>query len=105
MKPGVMVYFDRIGPALSALSDSQLGQLLRAIVAYAETGLIPDGLDAMTAFAFETLRPSVDGDEKRYQKTVTHGKYMAYCRKCKEAGEKPLPEAEWREQLLVTDSY
>ena len=103
-KPGVMLHFDRIAPALSAFDDAQLGALFRSIVGYAKTGLIPDRLDAMTALAFEMLRPGIDVDEERYRNSVIHGQYMAYCRKCKEAGEKPIPETEWREQLIATSS-
>ena len=65
-KPGVMIYFDSIRPALSRLDDSQLGALFRAIIEYAQTGAVAD-LDNMAGFAFDSLRPKIDRDDERYQ--------------------------------------
>ena len=105
-KPGIMLYFDKIIPALSRLEDAQIGALLRAIIEYAQTGALPE-LDGMTGLVFDMLRPGLDRDEERYQQSVVHGSYMAYCKKCKENGSRPISEDEYREsyQLLsVTDS-
>ena len=101
-RPGVMLYFDDVVPAIEAMDDGQLGALFRAIIAYARHGEVPE-LDGMGKFAFAMLRPKIDRDGERYAKQKLHGLYMVYCRQLK-LGEKKLTEDEWiRSQLSETD--
>ena len=102
-RPGVMLYYDTLGPALGRLTDEQCGQLLRGIIEYAQTGALPD-LDGMTGLAFDLLRPGIDRDGESYEKKWLHSKYMAYCRTAKERGETPIEEDEYIQKLLAADS-
>ena len=102
-RPGVMLYYDTLGPAMLRLSDEQCGQLLRGIIEYAQTGALPD-YDGMTGLAFDLLRPSIDRDGENYEKKRLHGKYMSYCRTAKESGKTPIAEEEYIQQLMATDS-
>ncbi len=102
-RPGVMLYYDTLRPALLRLTDEQCGQLLRGIIEYAQTGALPD-YDGMTGLAFDLLRPGIDRDGVAYEKKWLHTKYMSYCRIAKERGEKPIEEEEYIQQLMATDS-
>ena len=103
-RPGVMLYFDTLCPALARLTNEQRGKLLQGIVEYAQTGAIPQ-LDGLEGMAFDMLRPSIDRDGERYEYRRMHGQYMAYCRAAKDHGEIPISEEEFIEQLTATDSY
>ncbi len=98
-----MLYFDRLVPALAHLDDAQAGILLRALVEYAQAGTIPT-LDGLTGFAFDMLRPGIDQDGEAYMRKWAHGNYMTYARKCKETGQSPVSEDEYRKQLLESSS-
>lgn len=105
-RPGVMLYFDSIRPALNRLSNEQCGALLRAILDYAEYGEAAD-LDAMAGMAFDMLRPKIDRDAERYEETRASRQYAVYCREVKKRGEQPVGPAEWRlrhHQMISNDS-
>ena len=103
-RPGVMLYFDTLCPALARLNNEQRGELLQGIVEYAQTGAIPE-LDGMTGMAFDMLRPGIDRDGEKYEYKRMHGQYMAYCRAANERGETRISEEEFIKQLIATDSY
>ena len=71
-RPGVMLYFDTLCPALARLTNEQRGELLQGIVGYAQSGTIPE-LDGMTGMAFDLLRPGIDRDGERYEAQRIHG--------------------------------
>ncbi len=94
-RPGVMLYFDSVQPALRRLDDSQCGALFRAIMDYAEHGAVPE-LDLMSGMVFDLLRPALDRDAVRYEETREQRQYAAYSRESKRRGEQPMDVAEWR---------
>ena len=96
-RPGVMIYFDSVRPALTRLDNSQCGELFRAIMDYAEYGVITD-LDPLAGMVFDLLIPKIDRDAERYEETREQRAYAAYCREMKKGGEEPLKIAEWRAQ-------
>lgn len=102
-RPGFILYFDTICPALERLSDAQCGRLLRGIVDYVQTGALPE-LDAAADMVFYLLRPGLDRDGERYEKERRRGRYMAYCKEVKIRGETPLSEEAYFQQLIETDS-
>ncbi len=101
-RPGVIIYFSDIRPAINRLSDSDLGELFKAIIDYAEYGEISDLDNSMTGFIFETLQPKIDRDRERYDKKYLHALYMTYCRQNPE--DKRIPETEWLEIYHSTNS-
>ena len=94
-KPGVIVYFDDIRPALNRLSDEQCGRLLRAMVDYAQYGITSE-LDSMTGMAFDMLMPKIDRDAVKYAEACEQRQYAVYVRESKKHGVVPVSIAEWR---------
>ena len=100
--PGVMLYFDAVRPAISRLNETQCGALLRAVMDYAQYGVVPE-LDPMTGLAFDVLVPKIDRDAERYEESREQRQYAAYTREKKRGGEQPLSIAEWRLARLRAD--
>ena len=94
-KPGVMLYFDSIRPALNRLDDQQCGSLFRAILDYAEFGVVSD-LGAMEGMVFDLLRPKIDRDAEKYAESREQRQHAVYVREAKRRGEQPLTLSEWR---------
>lgn len=78
-RPGVMIYFS-VRPALKYLDNEQLGQLLRAILDYAEYAEVPDIADPLLAMAWSFVVSGIDRDWEAYQVKTEKRKYAAYCR-------------------------
>ena len=68
-RPGVMLYFDWL-PALQSLTCEEQGQLLMAVLTYAQTGQIPNFHDRTMIFAWAAIQPHIDADEQRYAEVV-----------------------------------
>jgi len=86
-RPGVMLYFDAVRPAISRLDETQCGALLRSLMDYAQYGVVPE-LDPMTGLAFDMLVPKIDRDAERYEETREQRQYAVYAReKKKKRGE------------------
>ena len=94
-RPGVMIYFDSIRPALKRLDNEQCGTLFRAVLDYSEYGEIPD-LEPMTGMVFDLLRPKLDRDAERYEEGREQRQYATYCREAKKKGEQPHSFDRWK---------
>ena len=94
-RPGVMLYFDAVRPAISRLDETQCGVLLRSVMDYAQYGVVPE-LDPMTGLAFDMLVPKIDRDAERYEESREQRQYAGYVREKKRSGEQALSIAEWR---------
>lgn len=94
-RPGVMLYFDDIRPAINRLDPGQSGALLRSILDYAQYGAVPE-LDPMTSLVFEMLMPKLDREAERYEESREQRQYAVYAREKKKTGETCLSFAEWR---------
>ena len=101
-RPGVMLYFDAVRPAISRLDETQCGVLLRSIMDYAQYGVVPE-LDPMTGLAFDMLVPKIDRDAERYEESREQRQYAAYTREKKRSGEPVMSIAEWRLARLRAD--
>lgn len=106
-RPGVMIYFDTVLPALNYLTDEQLGALFRALLLYASGGERPE-LDNVTGLVFELIAPRIDKDWFRYVESCEQRRYAAYSREEKKRGMTPLSFAEWKllpgDRLLTNDN-
>ena len=100
-RPGVMIYFDDVSPALNCMDDAQCGRLFRAIVSYGKTGEVPS-IDGMEGLVFAMLTPKIDRDGRRYAESKEQRQYAVYVREKKRAEEPYLSISEWR--LLHTPS-
>ena len=94
-RPGVMLYFDALRPAISRLDEAQCGALLRSVLDYAQYGVLPE-LDPMTGLAFDMLVPKIDRDAERYEESREQRLYAVYVREMKKNGEQALSLADWR---------
>ena len=94
-RPGVMLYFDALRPAISRLDEAQCGALLRSVLDYAQYGVVPE-LDPMTGLAFDMLVPKIDRDAERYEESREQRLYAVYVREKKKNGEQALSLADWR---------
>ena len=68
-RPGVMLYFDWL-PSLQKLSLEEQGQLLMAVLTYAQTGKAPEFGDRLMDYAWAAIQPHIDADEQRYESVV-----------------------------------
>lgn len=94
-RPGVMLYFDAVRPAISRLDAAQCGVLLCSIMDYAQYGVVPE-LDPMTGLAFDMLVPKIDRDAERYEESREQRQYASYVREKKRSGDQVLSITEWR---------
>ena len=101
-RPGVMLYFDAVRPAISRLDETQCGVLLRSVMDYAQYGVVPE-LDPMTGLAFDMLVPKIDRDAERYEESREQRQYAAYTREKKRSGEPVMSIGEWRLARLRAD--
>lgn len=94
-RPGVMIYFD-LRNSIKRLNEGQIGKLFTAILDYGEMGTIPDfDNDMALAITWDFIQPRIDRDGEEYEHKMEQRKYAAYCKKQKEAGQKPLKFGEW----------
>lgn len=94
-RPGVMIYFDAVRPALNRLNNDQCGALFRAILDYSELGEMTD-LEPMTGMVFDLLRPKLDRDAERYEEGREQRQYATYCREAKKKDEQPQTFDRWK---------
>ena len=92
-RPGFMLYFDMVD-ALSAMADSDAGQLFKALMAYARYGEVQE-LTGMAAFAFELVRGRIDRDGETYREKCRKSAYAAYSGAARRRGEIPVEYEEW----------
>lgn len=64
-KNSFLIYLD-YKEHFELLNDEQLGKLLRAIMEYEETGIVPD-LEGMEKMAFSFIRAQLDRDREKYE--------------------------------------
>lgn len=65
MKSSFLIYLD-YKEQFELLTDEELGQLLRAIMLYEETGKITE-LSGMLKMAFSFIRTQLDKDRQKYE--------------------------------------
>ena len=65
--PGVMLYFEEMRPIFSLLNDMERGQLLTAILDYAENDIEPVLSNRLVA-AWPFIKRKIDHDAETYRK-------------------------------------
>ena len=95
-KPGIMLYFDVIGPLAKHLEDDEFGALIRFAVDYSMTGEEPD-IDVFSpvSMAWDILMPHLDRDTERYRARLEQSRYANYCKSQKQQGYTPLSRETW----------
>lgn len=102
-RPGLLLYFD-ILPALDSLSSADAGTLLLAAMHYAQDGREPAFENGTLSFAWAFIKSSVDKDGGNYEKKQLRGRWLTYCRQCKQDDTEPLDFETWR-QRVVTEPF
>ena len=92
-RPGIMVYFDMMGP-LKVLPDTEKGQLFWAMLVYGKEGIAPE-FDGLLALAWEFVKPKLDKDFEEYSRTVLKRQYASFCRIRKKNDEPEMSFEEW----------
>lgn len=95
-KPGIMLYFDVIGPLIKHLEDAELGELIRDAVDYSLAGTEPE-LDIFSpvSMAWDILLPHLERDTERYREKKELARYANYCKLQKQMGYTPLSREDW----------
>lgn len=93
-KPGVMIYFDDMKPAMRSLDDAHFGALMRGVIEFAEAGALPE-LDGIGQIIFDMIRPKIERDAEKYELTVWKRKYAVYVRETEKSEEQAVPFDEW----------
>ena len=93
-RPGIMVYFDMLGP-IRVLSDADKGRLFLAMLEYGQDGTVPQ-FDGMLALAWEFAKPRLDRDNDEYNRTIMKRQYATFCRDRKKKGEPDISFDEWK---------
>ena len=99
-RPGIMVYFDMMGP-LNKLPDADKGRLFWAMLEYGKNGTVPEFDGLALSLAWEFVKPKIDKDSEEYNRTVLKRQYATYCRDRKKKGE---PEISFEEWLMTIDN-
>ena len=94
--PGVMLYFD-LKNQVPFYNDEELGKLLRAVLEYGETGVLPDFSDRGMIIIWANIQEKIDRDRVLYWERIEDRKYASYCRYAKKKGEEILLREEWDE--------
>jgi hypothetical protein len=77
-RPGIMIYFSDWRAAVEELSNAELGQLLKAVLKFAERGQKPRGLSATVNFAFKSICEHIEKDGVKYDGIVLKRQYAAF---------------------------
>ena len=94
-RPGIMIYFDILGP-IRLLTDADKGRLLVAMLEYGQSGKVPQFDDDLgLTIAWEFVRPKIDKDADEYSKTILKRQYATFCRDRKKRGEPEISFEEW----------
>jgi hypothetical protein len=91
----MLLYFDDWRSVVRRLDLTQRGELVTALMAFAETGELPEIADQMTAFAFDILSEKVARDAENYRLRCLKNAHATYCRECKKKGVESLPFDVW----------
>ena len=82
---------------LKYYDDAEVGQLLRAVLEYGATGVLPEFKDRGMAVIWSNIQEKIDRDRQKYSQQIGSRRYSSYCRYARQRGEEPLPYEEWLE--------
>lgn len=74
-RKGIIIYLD-YEEQFETLSDREMGELIRAALAYVKRGEEPDFPPALQ-LAFSVMRAALDRDEEKYQRTCERNREYA----------------------------
>lgn len=104
-RPGVMLYFD-LAPVIHALTVEQGGILLRAILEYAEFGVLPDFQnDSQLPIVWLCVQGKIDRDAASYEKKCEKNSYNQYKRWQQEKGLPIQSFDDWKRDQMYTNEY
>ena len=84
---GMVIYPDH-SKLLLELSDQKAGQIIKAIVVYANTGALPEKLTGVPLYCFNTLRDDIERNWEKHEKKCEKNRQCIQARWEKEAATK-----------------
>ena len=97
-RPGVMLYFD-LRDQLQFCTDEELGKLLRAILDYGATGVLPEFSDRAMQILWHGIQPRIDHDAVRYEKRKMARSLGGHNKNASDKGEDRISMDEYEERL------
>lgn len=95
-RPGIMVYFDMMGP-LEKLPDADKGRLFWAMLEYGKNGTVPDFCGSLPLeLAWEFVKPKIDKDKESYDRQIQQKQYAVFSREAKKKGLPPVSYDDWK---------
>ena len=94
-RPGVLLYFSEWHTVTRQLNMEQRGELVSALMQFAETGEVPDIKDLRTQILFDLLEEKTQKDAERYRESCIARAYSAYKGLCSRYGRIPASKEKW----------
>ena len=101
-RPGIMVYFDMMGP-MAKLENADKGRLFWAMLEYGKNGTMPVFDSLPLELAWEFVKPKIDKDYREYVRSVQRRQFATACRERKKRGEPEITFDEWLKSMGVCD--
>ena len=101
-RPGIMVYFDMMGP-MAKLENADKGRLFWAMLEYGKNGTMPVFDSLPLELAWEFVKPKIDKDYREYVRSVQRRQFATACRERKKRGEPEITFDEWLKSIGVYD--
>ena len=101
-RPGIMVYFDMMGP-MAKLENADKGRLFWAMLEYGKNGIVPVFDSLPLELAWEFVKPKIDKDYREYVRSVQRRQFATACRERKKRGEPEITFDEWLKSMGVCD--
>lgn len=101
-RPGVMLYFANMREQLEEVTLEEAGQVLLAILDYAQFGNVPTFDDRGLRLWWRALVPLIDKDGEKWETAALNTQYATYSRVYKERyeGSTPLDKESWLDMQI-----
>lgn len=89
-KPDGIVFYSITLRNASMLPDAELGQVVKAVWRFYDTGALPEGFDMAQGIVFDMFRQNVVDGIAKYQETCERNKLIANTRKSPNRSSRPV---------------
>lgn len=89
-KPTGIVFYALTLRNASMLPDAELGQVVKAVWRFYDTGALPEGLDMAQSIVFDMFRQNVVDAVEKYKETCERNKLIANTRKSPNRSSRPV---------------
>lgn len=89
-KPDGIVFYSLTLRNASMLPDAELGQVVKAVWRFYDTGALPEGLDMAQSIVFDMFRQNVVDAVEKYKETCERNQRIANTRKSHNDSQRPV---------------